>query len=195
MATPQKISEVVVMLQAAILINGPATPEAVDACSEVWLSVFRDISDSELSAAVDTYLQTGRFWPSPADIRSLVPRLKSGSLALEDSNPETGRDLWPRILNKLGAIGPRHDWLPVLAERIGGVDQDRLGRAISDIGGWNAIRTANSDWERSKLGNRFRASWDRQARATAAGLLPGGEQKLIDITGELELRRREAARG
>lgn len=211
MATPQKIAEMVFMLQAAGgLINGPTTPKAVEACAEVWMLVLHGVSDDELQQAVVKYLETGRFWPSPADIRLLCPSVQAVTLNLETADPVKGRDRWPEIVRQAGSIGRAcPNWPEVLASRIGVKDSERLKRAIDDAGGWRNLCLADHDAQRASMGRRFAASWDRQARAAAAGLLPSPpqrvleasgsddpEEKVVDILAELERRKRlGAARG
>lgn len=177
------------------LQNGP-TPEEMAATVEAWEVTFDDVSGQEFQEAALKWGRSSKWWPTPAEIREFIPRLKLGNLALEAADPETGRDRWPAIVRQAGSLGRNcPNWPEALAARVGIQDVQRLRRAIDDCGGWINLCNSNHDAERARMGKRFAASWDRQARATAAGLLPGGEQKLIDITGELELRRREAARG
>lgn len=175
------------------LQNGP-TPEEMAATVEAWEVTFDDVSGQEFQEAALKWGRSSKWWPTPAEIRGLIPRLKLVNLSLEAADPETGRDRWPEIVRTAGSLGRNcRDWPETLARRIGVQDVRRLERAIQDCGGWSQLCNADHDATRARMGKRFASSWDRQARATAAGLLPEG--KLLDITGELDRRRLEGARG
>jgi hypothetical protein len=149
--------------------------------SAAWLPLLADCTGEELLAAVASHAQVSPWFPTPADIRAQVPRLKLGGLQLETADPVKGRDRWPEIVRTAGSLGRScPDWPERLATRIGVKDAARLQRSIEDAGGWRSVCGAMGDWDRQAMGKRFAASWDRQARAAAAGLLPGGPGRVLE---------------
>lgn len=207
MASETSVIDAVGVCIRARLVNGPSDSE-VNPTVDLWLLAFRDVSDEELQRATLAWIiipEKGRWWPTPADLRAQIPRLQSAALSLETADPVKGRDRWPEIVRQAGSIGRAcPDWPEVLAARIGVKDSERLRRAIDDAGGWRNLCLADHDATRASMGRRFAASWDRQARATAAGLLSGAPQRalegagsddreggrVVDLMGELERRKR-----
>lgn len=162
------------------LQNGP-TPEEMAATVEAWEVTFDDVSGQEFQEAALKWGRSSKWWPTPAEIREFIPRLKLGNLALEVADPETGRDRWAEVLKWAGSVGNRAGWLEKLGEWTGIKDLARLEVAIRDCGGWRHILNMNHDAARHQTGKRFAASWDRYARASAQGLLPkGAERALVD---------------
>lgn len=146
--------------------------------ADLWLLVLEDVSGEDLQAAAVRCSQESPFWPHPSEIRKHCRSVQRATLALEVADPTTGRDRWAEVLQHAGSIGARRpDWLEELAERMGIQDQERLGAAIRDCGGWKAICLAENDYARSQMGRRFAAAWDRQARA---GLLQGAPQRALE---------------
>ena len=165
-----------------------------------WHPLLDDLTQDELFSAAKAHSKGSPWFPAPAEIRAHVPRLQMGALHLETADPTKGRDRWPEIVRQAGSLGRScQDWPEKLAARIGVRDASRLQRAIEDAGGWRNLCIAPDDFTRSSMGRRFAASWDRQARATATGLLPTPERArlddrgdggtVLDIVGELARRK------
>ena len=159
--------EIFAVFSRSGLRNGPADNPAD--VIDTWEVILSDLTPEELQAASLAWLRDpiqGRWWPTPADLRALVPRLAAGGLALEEADAETGRDYWPEVVRQAGSIGRSHPrWAEQLAARIGVADVDRLSQAIEASGGWQALCNADHDAQRARMGRRFAAAWDRQGRA------------------------------
>lgn len=207
MVTEQEIIEAFGFFVRVRLQNGPS-PGEMGPTVGAWELVFDDVSGHEFHEAARKWAKTSKWWPAPSEVRSLIPRLAAGNLALEAADADRGRDRWPEIVRHAGSLGRScPNWPEVLAARIGVKDSERLRRAIDDAGGWRNLCLAEHDATRAGMGRRFAASWDRQARAMTAGVLPGSQQgalasndpkggQVVDILAELERRKNlGAARG
>ena len=147
------------------LQNGPSADEMA-ATVAAWEIALDDVFGPEFQKASQDWAKSSRWWPTPADLRALVPRLAAGGLALEEADAETGRDYWPEVVRQAGSIGRSHPrWAEQLAARIGITDIERLSQAIEASGGWQALCNADHDAQRARMGKRFAAAWDRQGRA------------------------------
>ena len=164
----QAIIDIFALFATANLGNPPS--ETMTKTVALWEVVMGDCTPEELHAAALAWMRTpqsGCFWPQPAGLRALIPRLAVATLALEAADPDTGRDRWPGIVRHAGSIGRSHpQWAEELAHRIGVRDVERLRSAIEDAGGWQKLCNADSDYARDRMGKRFAHAWDRQARGT-----------------------------
>ena len=151
------------------LQNRPSN-EMLEKSVSAWCLALADLTPEEIQAAATAWTRVpdrGRWWPAPADLIALVPRLAVATLALEAADPDTGRDRWPSIVRHAGSIGRSHpQWAEELAHRIGVRDVERLRSAIDDAGGWQKLCNTDTDYARDRMGKRFAHAWDRQARGT-----------------------------
>jgi hypothetical protein len=186
MASPSSIRRVFAYFYQVRLGNSPE-PEALDAAVDAWDMTFPDIRDEELLAAAVGYVQVGKFWPTPSEVRAFCPSLRRAALTLAADNAQTGRDIWPRLLRQVGSIGRNsRDWAALLAERLD-LPEDRLVDAVDAAGGWLALCNASHDVERAGQGRRFAAAWSRASEEREA-------VKVLDFGAEAR-RRLEGKNG
>ena len=202
MASSLGVGAVFALFRKYELVNVPPKEELAEKIGD-WMEMLEDVTDGDLLTAAKKHIQSpdGVFFPKIAQIRKHVPAVQMASLQMETADPTKGRDRWPEIVRVAGSLGRScQDWPERLAERIGVRDVSRLHRAIEDAGGWRNLCNAADDWTRQSMGKRFAAAWDRQARATAAGLLPSAPERVriddrgdggtvLDIVGELARRK------
>lgn len=183
--------------------QAPDTRTKIDAVRVTWEESFRDVSDTELRAAVLTFLNDPEVcrwgWPQPGTLRSLIPRMLETELLDPDAAWGELIQSWSRygtgpgeFRNKLLAQDDPDDPLYGVAWDWSGdeVTQKAKQAALDAIGGMSHLAQAET-WNQNNEGqlraafrNAFRGI-QRQARAgPALELAKGGVVKSFPKPGE-----------
>ena len=166
--------------------------QATAARVAVWEVVMDDLTPEELKAAAAAWLripERGRWWPTPADLRALVPRLQQQTAYIEEANADDGSRYWPAVLRAVASMGrdaARRRWAesPSLLRCLGLPEgHPDLPAIIEGIraADWTTIANSSHDAERARLGRTFCAAYGRCKRGEVRQLIEGPVINLLEV--------------
>lgn len=140
---------------------------ATERAAVIWSEALATLDRPTLKAACVAWLGTperGRWWPTPADLAALAPRVPRIA--------DTAEDAWTR-LSALSWYEARDG----AVERLGLTATEHA--ALASIGGMWAVTRAESDVERNTLRRRFLDHVGRSEERKVVALPPPTERRAL----------------